>query len=285
VNPLKRLLGPAVHEGRIKAREWRREGNAALEELSVRAAPHLYRQADRLSARPFRHERMARPSGPVLDDLAAYTGLPTTVVEDLVLRREPVDFRAEWHATPPALRDDHWFYLSSKTYLFGNAIHFPDDTEIDAVAELLVGQETVLEFGAGSGNLALGLAERGLTVVADEVSALQRDFIRFRVTRHGLDERLSVLDPWTAPAAASVDAITAFDVLEHLPDGHATLQDRLLPALRPGGVLIENSPFVRNMANPMHHQDWGMDAYLRDRGLALEHTGADGTRVWRSAAA
>jgi len=278
---LRRLLGPAVFHGRIKANDWRRQTNAALENAAVRVAPRLYREADRLSAMPFRTEEMARPEGDLIDDLAAYTALPVAVVEDLVCRRRPVDFRAEWHATPPALRGDHWFYLSSKTYLFGNAIHFVTDAEVDAVAELLPPGAAVLEFGAGSGNLSVGLARRGHQVVCDELSALQRDFIRFRVARHGLGDRVRVLDPWQPPDVGSVDAITAFDVLEHVPDGRALLEERLLPALRAGGVLVEDSPFDRNVANPMHHEDWGLEAHLRARGMTVDRTAGARTRVWR----
>lgn len=282
MNPLRRLLGPAVFRGRHHARRWRRRGQLELEDASARVAPHAYRQADRLAHLPFRGQRLERPGDELLEDLAAYTGLAPGAVEELVCARSPVDFRAEWHATPAALRSDRWFYLSAKTYLFGNAVHFASEPAVDAVAQLLAPGATVLEFGAGTGNLSIALARRGHTVVADELSALQRDFIRFRTHRHGLDARLSVLDPWIDPPGDSADAVTAFDVLEHLPDGRATLDQRLLAPLRPGGVLIENSPFVTGVANPMHHADWGLDDHLRARGLALEKTTADGSRVWRA---
>lgn len=263
------------------ARDAGRRSRDLLERAAVAASPHLHRQADALAALPFRQQTHELPVGPVLADLAAYTQLPSDVVERLVIQRRPIDFRGEWHATPTTMRDDHWFYLTSKTYLFANASHFTSAAEIDAVAGLLPAGGTVLEFGAGVGNLAIGLADRGHAIVADELSCLQRDFLRFRVDRHGLSGRVSVLDPWASIPAQTVDAITAFDVLEHLPDGQATLDRRLLPALRPGGMLVENSPFVLNMANPMHHDDWGLDAQLRSRGLELVHVAEDQTRVWR----
>jgi cyclopropane fatty-acyl-phospholipid synthase-like methyltransferase len=130
------------------------------------------------------------------------------------------------------------------------------------------------------GNLALGLARLGHHVVADELSALQRDFLRFRIARHGLQDLVEVLDPWSSPAAASFDAITAFDVLEHMSDGRETLRARLLPALRPGGAFFEDSPFVINAANPMHHADWGLTEALTAAGLSVAETHAN-LRVWR----
>jgi hypothetical protein len=280
VSLARRILGPAVFHGRLKARRWRIQGTRAVESATQQVAPLLYREADRLATFPFRDVQLPPAGRELLDDLAAYTGLTPAVVAELVSRR-PVDFRAEWHATPVALRDDRWFYLSSKMYLFGNAVHFVDDPAVDDAAAHIPDGSTVLEFGCGAGNLTVALARRGHTVVAEELSALQRDFLRFRVHRHGLDDRVSVRDPWVAVQGQSADVITAFDVLEHLPGGRATVAERLLPALRDGGLLIENSPFVQNVANPMHHQDWGLDEQLGAAGMALETVAADGTRVWR----
>jgi len=113
----------------------------------------------------------------------------------------------------------------------------------------------------------------------DELSALQRDFVRFRVDRHGLADRVSVLDPWAAPPAGAFDAVSAFDVFEHLPDGRAILADRLLPALGDGGLLFEDSPFVQNLSNPMHHADWGLAEQLRAAGLTVRASHAN-LRVW-----
>lgn len=263
-----------------RLRRGRTRASEALDRAAAAASPLLHRGGQTLAALPFRGETIA-PEGlsGTLADLAAYTELPPDVVAELVLRRRPISFRNEWHSTPAPLRADHWFYLASQTYLFGNAPHFVLAGDVDAVARHLEPGSTVLDFGAGAGNLALGLAERGHRVLADDLNALQRDFLRYRVRRHDLEERVTVLDPWRPLERHSVDAVTAFDVLEHLPDGRATLDDRLLPALRPGGRLLEDSPFVRNLANPMHHDDWGLEEHLRAAGLAV-HAVAGNTRVW-----
>jgi uracil DNA glycosylase len=75
--------------------------------------------------------------------------------------------------------------------------------------------------------------------------------------------------------------VTAVDVLEHLPDCRHVLETQLLPALADEGVLVENSPFVVNSANPMHHEDFGFEPFMRNAGFAVVAGGDDGTRVWR----
>ena len=56
------------------------------------------------------------------------------------------------------------------------------------------------------------------------------------------------------------------------------LTERLLPSL------LESSPFVRNVSNPMHHEHSGLDAMLERAGLRLEAATADG-RLWRAGGA
>jgi 2-polyprenyl-3-methyl-5-hydroxy-6-metoxy-1,4-benzoquinol methylase len=165
--------------------------------------------------------------------------------------------------------------------VFGNASHFATAREIELVGAAVAPGSRILDFGGGVGNLAIALAVRGHHAAIDELNALQRDFARFRVDRHRLGDRVSVLDPWADLPRAAFDAVTAFDVFEHMPDGRTILEERLLPALRDGGVLIEDSPFVRTIANPMHHADWGLAELLGARGFEVRSRDAH-TRVWQS---
>lgn len=251
------------------------------------AARGLYAGAGAVARLPFRSEPIELPppisvNGSAVDvvaDLTEFTALPRATVERQLMNRS---FRAEWQATSPELRDDHWYYLSAKGYLFANAIHFPDTEFVDEFVRPHVKQGgQVLDFGGGTGNLAIALAAAGYNVSVQELNALQRDFIRFRVTRHGLSRQITALDWWDTVRPESVDAVVAVDVLEHLADARSILDDTLLPALKPDGVLVENSPFVVNPANPMHHEDFGLEAHLRSQGLEPVVTAPDGTRVWR----
>lgn len=214
----------------------------------------------------------------VATDLVAYTQLSPDRV-DALLRRRLDTFRVEWHLLPDELRVDHWFYLSSRMYLFGNAVHTFRDGELTAIREL-AGKGVVLDFGGGSGNLALGLAALGARVDYLEVSALQKDFARFRVQRHGLEERVRVLDAWQPLGSAQYAVVCAFDVFEHLPALEQTLRERVLPSLAPGGAVIERSPFGATYENPMEHDDAGLEGVFASVGFVREHR-IGGANVWR----
>jgi SAM-dependent methyltransferase len=259
---------------------------AAGDSAAVAGGALLAKGARRLLLRPYRSEQVDLPAPLVVGehrfdvaaDLVEYTSLPPEVAHALLSRRIE-NFRTEWLQAPDNLRDDHWFYLSSRMYLFANAVHFQDASDaIDELAALLPAGGRVLDFGGGTGNLALALAARGFHVHYRELSALQKDFTRFRVQRHGLEERIEILDSWADLPAMAYDAVCAFDVFEHLPDVEAAV-DRLVPALAENALLVDTPSFGAGLANPMHHEDPGLDSLLAGRGLVLERT-LPAFRVW-----
>jgi SAM-dependent methyltransferase len=253
------------------------------------AGEQLYRVADGVSRAAFRNETRAL-SAPIticgltidtIDDIAEFTGLGRTVAETEVATRRSLNFRSEWFATPMPIRRDHWFYLSSKTYLFANASHFTDGAFVREFRERIPSGARVLDFGGGSGELSLQLASAGYHVTFLELNSLQRDFMRFRIDRHSLHDVLDVLDPWASMPRAAFDAVVAMDVIEHLPNAAEVLRERLLPARKNDGVLVENSPFVVNPGNPMHHEDFGFDVLMAGQGLTEVQPISD-ARVWAS---
>ena len=269
-------------------RRWRR----AIDEYAPSLAERLYGAADAVAFMPFRAETADLPQPVELDgstvsavaDLQAFTGLSQELVEDLLRRRRHVSFRSEWLATPARMREDRWFYLSSRGYLFANAVHFPDDSFVDRyVAPHVHSGGVILDFGGGTGELTVRCAARGLRVTYVELNALQRDFVRFRVRRHGLNGLVTVLDPWDDIPVGMFDAVIAVDVIEHLSDAAQVVGEKLVPALAPTGVLIEDSPFVISPSNPMHHDDFGLDALLRSCGMSLVGDEERPTRIWRRA--
>ena len=289
---MRALANRVVRAAYLAVFRLKRRTSGALDAVAPRAAEGLFRGGTRLAFVPFRGERNPLPepieSGIRIDivgDLEAYTRLPRATLERELVTRRDLSFRAEWHATPEDLRADHWYYLSSKGYLFANASHFTEPAFVERFVKPHVPPGgRVLDFGGGAGNLTMLLAGAGYDVSYFELGALQRDFVRFRVDRHGLRDRVSIIDWWGKAEPGSLDAVVAVDVLEHLDDCRSILEDHLLPALAPNGALIENTSFVVNVSNPMHHEDYGMDEHLRSAGMEVVETADDGTRIWRRTA-
>ena len=279
-------MTPPAHALIVHARRLAPQGRALTDVASVAAGRLFMRVGAKLLLHPHRAERIDLParietngtSVDVVEDLVEYTGLDRDQVVALIRRRHE-SFRGEWHALPPALRNEAWFYLSSRTYLFANAIHDAEDLA-DALTGIMPDSREVLDFGGGTGNLAIALATRGHRVDFVDRSALQTDFVRFRVQKHGLDT-IRILDHWVPLARRAYDLVCAFDVLEHLEALAETLSN-LLPAIRTGGMLAECSPFVRNVSNPMHHElESEFMRVMQNEGFLRAHEDAR-FRLWRA---
>lgn len=292
VHAVQRAVESAPDRQRTRWRRWRIRAIAATEVLATRAGAAGSAASRALLLAPHRAEHVPEPPPlragelelDVVADLEAYTRLPRARVVELLQRRHE-SFRSEWQSFPSAVREDHWYYLASRTYLFANAVHLHSErSTLENVLTLVPVGSRVLDFGGGTGNLALSLAASGRRVTYLELSALQRDFVRFRTARHGLTSALEILDWWAAVPHAVYDVVVALDVLEHVPDLEETLENRLLPALRPGGMLVESSPFVRSLSNPMHREDGDVLDRVLERSGFLHAEAPAPLRAWRAPA-
>ena len=160
----------------------------------------------RTQSYPARHELNGVPIG-VAGDLVGYTGLGRDFVERERERRREISFRTEWHASPGHLRADHWYYLSSKGYLFANASHVVNSGFVDRFVRPYLRQGgRVLDYGGAAGNLALMLTASGYEVSYADLGASQRDFVRCRIAGHGLRNRINLLDWWNPVEPHGFDA-------------------------------------------------------------------------------
>ena len=94
----------------------------------------------------------------------------------------------------------------------------------------------VVDVGSGTGTLL-----RSFGRLADEAIGVESDPVPLLMSRaRGLDVREARADGLPF-ADASVDVLTAFDVLEHLPDDLAAARE-FRRILRPGGVAVVSVP-------------------------------------------
>jgi SAM-dependent methyltransferase len=123
------------------------------------------------------------------------------------------------------------------------------------------GQGRYLDVGCGSG-WALGVAQKlGWRVAGIEVDAPAAEKAR-RFTRD-----IHVGDVMTAPfSSGSFDLITAFHVLEHVPEPLAMLR-RMLDWLAPGGGLVIEVPNVGGLGARLFGAHW----YALDLPRHLSH--------------
>jgi SAM-dependent methyltransferase len=215
----------------------------------------------------------------VFSDLIEFTGLPRETVLTL-LGRQIDSHRVEWHLFPRKARSEEWFYRSSRTYLFANAVHSYSELAVE-LSNLVPAGGRILDYGGGTGNFTLALAALGFDVDFLEISAVQKDFVRFRVRKHGLEDHVTVLDDWVPLDRGRYDFLCAMDVLEHLPRLEQTLRELILGSLKQDAGIVELSPFVRNFANPMHfeHGD-DLDDVLNRAGFRIASDSPE-RRIWR----
>jgi ubiquinone/menaquinone biosynthesis C-methylase UbiE len=111
----------------------------------------------------------------------------------------------------------------------------------------------LLDLGAGMGGFAVAAALRGAEVMACEYNLAYCRIIELRAARHGL--RLPVVNAAGEALPlpdASCDALTAWDVLEHVRDPRAVLGE-MRRVLRPGGHALITAINRRAWVDPHYH--------------------------------
>ena len=84
-----------------------------------------------------------------------------------------------------------------------------------------------------------------------DISIIQKDFVEFRVGRHGYEGALDICDE----VYVEYNTILLRDILEHVPD-YEQLLIELDPHLNQGGIMIEHSPWNNDERHsPLHHEE------------------------------
>lgn len=134
--------------------------------------------------------------------------------------------------------DEHWWFLGRRAIALAvlDAAHLPSNAHI-------------LDVGAGTGGTTRALSRYG-RVEALEIDPVALVHLRTRA----IDAVHTAPLPDPGLPSASFDLITAFDVLEHLPDDRAVLAD-IHRLLRPGGRFLATVPAHPSLwtAHDDHH--------------------------------
>lgn len=101
----------------------------------------------------------------------------------------------------------------------------------------------VLDFGSGTGALAVAVALKGASVTATDPTPISLDACRWRARYFGLDDQrvrtVEVgIDPGLPFADASFDIVTCNSVFEFIPSRRGEYVRELVRVLRPGGHLV-----------------------------------------------
>lgn len=190
----------------------------------------------------------------VLADLVAFTGFDADEVCFRAAKKIICGFGARgWFNeeydffSPRNPAEYAWYYRASQVYVFTNS----RKKWWGLINELKPEHQPVLDYGAGIGQNILELYYRGFRDCwFFEIGALQANFFRFRMQRHGFEPQ--VINPYhegkfdsihCIPKSKSFGAIVLQDILEHVPNYEGLLV-HLCDCLRPGGIIIEHSPFA-----------------------------------------
>jgi SAM-dependent methyltransferase len=124
-----------------------------------------------------------------------------------------------------AAGDEDAFYRSSVGYLYNLTAFAMTGTKLPYLRELLARVPPgarLLDYGCGIGSDGLMLLERGYRVEFADYSNPSTEYLRWRLTRRGLDVPIHDLD---VRVPSGFDAVYAFDVIEHVRDAFAFLNE------------------------------------------------------------
>jgi SAM-dependent methyltransferase len=134
---------------------------------------------------------------------------------------------AEEYANIDRMEEAHWYYAGKRELVRGwlRRVGPPCATDL------------LLDCGAGTGRFAQEMQADCRVMVLDD----HEEALRLLRTRFRPDQILSLAGDRVPLPDASLDFVTALDVLEHTPDDRAVV-DGFLRLLKPGGVALVTVP-------------------------------------------
>jgi 2-polyprenyl-3-methyl-5-hydroxy-6-metoxy-1,4-benzoquinol methylase len=211
-------------------------------------------------------------------ELADFTGYAEEKIRDLWLTSNQ-QLAKNWEKASPAEDNAEqmaeWYRQNSELYMFAISAYNLEYRRIRSnLGVLRHARGSVLDYGAGNGELLLDLARRGHAVTYYDVEGTSMAFARWRAQQRGLALEITRTKDELAAAARKqgLDTVYSFDVLEHLPDLPGELSF-LSSLLGPGGRMMFDVPAGSTKAHPMHlNHDLDVKAYLAEKGMTEERS-------------
>jgi 2-polyprenyl-3-methyl-5-hydroxy-6-metoxy-1,4-benzoquinol methylase len=151
------------------------------------------------------------------------------------------------------------FYKQTTNYIFELAewhLWVPGKRESDLALFEDMHQKkpkNILDFGGGTGLLAIPLAKAGFDVTLADLDSTTLEFALFRAKRHDVKLKVWKSDVDAAPPDKKYDVIMCMDVLEHLPkDVLHDVVDKLVKLKHAKTEIVISAPFGRTAVHPMH---------------------------------
>eukprot|EP00966_Prymnesium_polylepis_P005011 114977-Prymnesium_polylepis.1 len=252
-----------------------------------------------ISAGTIFHNAIHKRTFNVIGDLTSFTGLSRAEVVHRMRRVGRFHVRAEMEFWgPESVRELTWYYRTSVNYLFYLAWHSVEAYVSNRKWRAADGP--ILELAPGVGNNGIHLAQLGVPYVYAGISLIEAAFFEYRihVVRSNISKHVTIVKPYSAATGAldpltffedsaayhgKLGGILAFDVLEHIPRFERTVA-AMVRTLRPGGFIVEQSPFNRgNVSDPLHVSAGGVSMHeaMGPSMVLASVSRRGGPNVWR----
>lgn len=213
-----------------------------------------------------------------LKEISDYTGEPVEAVREkhhMGPRKEPTFaiFQQQEKLTSSSVEN---FYREATYYLYELPLWNAEKARPQYLCRIMrpyldkYGCHTVLDFGGGTGDLCLALADAGRQVSYCDIGKEVADFARWRFQRRGLD--VAMYDSLDAVSGKVFDAVISFDCFEHIKDLPAVVGG-LSRCVRPGGLIISGDAFegggLHLEENFKYHNADTFDRMMSDNGLTF----------------
>lgn len=189
--------------------------------------------------------RPGDPKEAVVEELADYFGIDRAEALERCIEYA-AHSEAEWEdqdrSTPDGLID----YWTRESPVFGilmsHALQYTEEHPASSVdIAMTLADRTpgrMLDYGVGPATSSMFFERLGWDVLGADVSTTMLDFARWRAERRGCGARFVDLRDGDPPTE-EFDVVVALEVMAHVPDIPATLE-QMRNSLKPGGIAIFN---------------------------------------------